>query len=340
MKLHADFKPLAPGAVSLVRLLNESPLSRDGAFSRIVPLDEVTVLKASSCTATNLLFDELRLLSKYGRAPQALPIVLQDFGTVAQDRDGVQYRLWTVERLFDLSDEDGMRLARTSPLATLDKSRKSAGLRRRTATEDLLTALSKALTQEQAMAASSVSRSSWKTCARVASAMAVRTDGPLRKAFLFLESFIRRHQVELDLLTQGNILLDMHGQPVLSDPVCADWSGDPPAASPLDTPAGPASDAEPEEEQFYLLAQAPVALHPGFRLELRWQTSFGLNQERARQLAREYAALGLEPLVLAETDERRLALLQQPSEYVSGWNHPVLLRQFQADAYVSLFGKT
>lgn len=323
-----------------MRLLNESPLSRDGAFSRIVPMDTQTVLKASSCQATNLLFDELRLLNKHGRAPQALPVVLQDFGTVAQDRDGVTYRLWVVERLFELNDENGMRLARTSPLSALDKSKTGAGLRRRTASEDLLTALARALDQEQTMAAKSVVGSTWKTCARVASAMAVRTDGPLRKAFLFLESFIRRHQVELDLLTQGNILLDMHGQPVLSDPVCADWSKGLSASSHLAPTVAAASAAEPEEEQFYILAQAPVALHPGFRLELRWQTSFGLPQERARQLAREYAALGLEPLVLAETDERRLALLQQPSEHVSGWSHPALLRQFQADAFVSLFGKT
>lgn len=179
---------------------------------------------------------------------------------------------------------------------------------------------------------------SWKFSARVASAMAVRTDGPLRKAFLFLESFIRRHQVELDLLTQGNILLDMHGQPVLSDPVCADWSEAMPDLGAH--PSSGNSKADQSEELFYLLAQAPVALHPGFKMELRWQSSFGLPKERAQELVSSYRDLGLEPLVLAESDERRLALLQQPAELVSGWSQGVLLKHFQADAYLSLFGRT
>lgn len=322
MHLHSSFEALRPSRAQVARILNRED-HFDGAFARVVPVSESVVLKATSCPATNLLFEEITALRrKSGAQLDALPAVLKDYGVSVQDVDRVQYRVWEVERLFHLEQSTEMAVARVRGRAALSKFKPTYRTRAPLSQGELLAPLQNAVSEERSRLPGDLH---WTGCAQLASAMAVRTDGPLREAFLFLADFVSRHQVELDMLTQGNILLDLFGQPVLSDPVSSVWAPVP---------------AEPAPAMECLVLDVPIALEPGFQVRMEHRSTFGLAPEKldALELRCQDLQVGYVRLPWGSSEQTRLQRL--PSRTVSLWSVPSVANRLATEVYQGLLTTT
>lgn len=323
MRIHSDFKALKSSKKSLASKLNATEC-QDGSFARVVPLNTYTVLKATSCPATNLLFQELLNLHQSGKpVPAALPAVFKDHGICVADIENIRYRVWEVERLYR-AQEGEMQLARTASGRKVLAQYKPAYATRVSRLEaPVLESLEKALQQEQSLLGT---RTDWRACAQMASALAVRTTGVLREAFVFLEDFVWRHKVELDLLTRGNLLLDMFGQPVLCDPVCDNFEVKEEEGAPVET--------TPRQ---CLVALAPVALERGFQVRLEYRSTFALGPQ-ALELAEKAAhEAGLAPQILPWEDPRRLKLLRSAPCARPLWEYPHAARHLRQGTYDQVF---
>lgn len=323
MRIHSDFKATKSSKKSLASKLNAAEC-QDGSFARVVPLNTYTVLKATSCPATNLLFQELLELHQAGKSvPGALPAVFKDHGTCVVDIDNIHYRVWEVERLYRVQ-ESAMQLARTAQGRKVLAGYKPAYATRVSRLEAaMLEPLEKALKQEQSLLGT---RTDWRACAQMASALSVRTAGSLREAFLFLEDFVWRHKVELDLLTRGNLLLDMFGQPVLSDPVATNFETEKEEVAPLE--------ATPQQ---CLVALAPVALERGFQVRLEYRSTFALGPQSLELAEKAAQEAGLCPQILSWDDPRRLKLLRTAPCARPLWEHPNAARHLRQGTYDQVF---
>lgn len=326
MQLHSEFRALTRSKEGLARMLN-LPNPKDGAYARVVPQDHATVLKATSCPATNLLFSELLKLAKSGPGtPQALPAVFKDHGLCMEDHDGVRYHVWEVERLFEPDDLDAMQLARVLGRARLTRAKPSNRTRTLRGADSLLEPLRNAVAQEQSRVPP---QPTWDEHAQVAAALAVRTEGALHDAFVFLETFVREHRIELDLLTRGNILVDMFGQPVFSDPVCPAYGSESTRVPDVDLEATSA-------ERECLVVEVPMELLPGLQVALRYRSTFAAPAAVLDQVAQECNELSLAYLRTGIADPQRLALERAPPRFVSVWSVPDVARRLREDRYVRL----
>lgn len=318
MHLHSSFEALRPSRVQVARILNREDHS-DGAYARVVPMSETTVLKATSCVATNLLFEELSALRRQKKhSLEALPAVLKDYGVSVRDASGIQYRVWEVERLFSPDQAHEMAIARVAGRAGL--SRFKPAYRKGVPLDSgaLLAPLQSALEQERAQLPPDLH---WSSCAQLAAAMSVRTEGPLREAFLFLGDFVHRHRVELDMLTQGNVLLDLFGQPVLSDPVTAVWH-------PAEQPQGPSQEC--------LVLEVPVAILPGFQVKLEHRSTFGLPPDVLPELEKRCTLLQVPCTRVPWGSDTQSRLLQTPARIVSLWAVPDVAKRLATNLYQEL----
>jgi len=300
-----------------------SKTAKDGGFARVVVLSDTTVLKATSCQATNLLFSELRAMEKAGQTvPSALPAAFRDHGECLMDSDRIRYRAWEIERLFEPNEQHLMQKARIRGQAQLEAVKSGYGKTMARLIEPLLGSLNQAIQRE---AARIPAGAGWKGSYQMASALAALTQGPLRDTFIFLEDFVQRHKVELDMLTRGNILLDMFGQPVLSDPVTNSFAHE----EPISHSASP--------ELWCLLAQAPQALLPEFRVKTQWRSTLGMTSQALVRVRRAFEAEGLRTRCFRWDDLERLALLKEPPQVQNLWDIPKEAELFRADRYDELF---
>jgi len=324
MHLHSDFRALMPSRSKVARLLN-NPAHSDGAFARVVVLDPTTVIKATSCPATNLLFEELLSLAKTrGGPPQALPAVFKDLGTCVADHDNIPYRVWEVEHLFIGQDLVEMRHARVLGRHRLAKLKPGYQTRTARSSEPMLARLQDAVRQERSLLPPDLD---WQGNAALASAMAVRTEGALREAFLFLESFVRRHEMELDLLTQGNLLLDLFGQPVFSDPVNPVMRMDDDVFVPR--PPRCAS-------QECLVVEVPVALSDGLQVVLEHRSTFAMAPDSLSRVEQQCKDMGLSYQRLNWDDPRRLTLEQLKPRLTRIWDVPQAATRLKDGSYERL----
>lgn len=200
----------------LETLLADS-LAMEGTYARVIPLDMYRVVKLTTCPASNELFNELARLSRLGNAPGALPAVLEPLGICAVDSDGFEYQGWVIERLFHPDDLTGQQLARIYGAAPLSKAKpyyKSQAYHSINVT--VINKLQARLREESRLLRDSATAIDH---AHVALEMAAATTGELKNAFALLAQLINRTCHGLDLLTAGNILTNMWGQPVLGDPI-------------------------------------------------------------------------------------------------------------------------
>lgn len=320
MRIHSEFRALRPKGAGVAKLLNGEEVF-DGGFARVVVLDNYTVLKATSCAATNLLFTELRALAKTPNAyPEALPAVMRDYGECVYDQDGIHYRGWEVERLFAPEQTQDMSRARTCGKGRLSATKPGYARRTRQGSEPIHEQLNAAISREQSILPAA--GSDWRACADLASALAVCTDGPVREGFLFLEDFVRRHKLQLDLLTRGNLMLDMFGQPVLSDPVTE--------PIPMDFLDRIHDEVEP---QLTLVAEVPVSLEPELRTKLQYRSTFGLSEQALLDARQRLKDLGIEAVALATDNPERLKLLRQAPRLDSIWCLPAVAKNLRVNAY-------
>jgi hypothetical protein len=323
MNLHSYFTATKPSKRGLAARLNQ-PEHQDGAYARVVVLDDYTVLKATSCPATNLLFEDLRALAKAGDPyPDALPAVFRDHGTCLTDSCGIPFRAWEVERLFRGGDADAMRRARINGRKSLAKLKPAYAKRVSRLEAPSMDALNQALRQEQSILGTRTGR---QACTDLTGAMSVRTTGTLREGFLFLEEFVRRHELELDLLTQGNLLLDMFGQPVFSDPVSELF----PVGESLARAASPV-------ELHCLVAETPVELLSGFQVKTAYRSTFGLGEEALELAQAACRAAGLRPTRLRWDDPLRTQMLRKPAQVRTLWSMPEAPQRLREGIYDQVF---
>ncbi len=318
MKVHGEFTALTSKGTRYAELLNADDV-RDGAFARVIVLSETEVLKATCCPATNLLFDELVALRERGVAvPECLPAVMARHGARMTDADGMTYRLWTVERLFAAGDLPGMRRARVLGKEQLSAFKPAYRQRLSRFIAADTSALMAALEEEQRYC---TRPGTWQGCADIALAMGLRTEGPMRATFLFLNEFVTRHELELDLLTQGNILLDMFGRPCLSDPV--------------------AELCEPEPTSVLhpgtcLVARIPVSVS-GVRMRMAPWSSLPMQPADRQELAEQLLQLGLTTQELEWNSEAHRRFMAQPAVDESIWALPDVAKHVRANAYQQAF---
>lgn len=318
MQLHSDFEALKPSKQNLARLLNrDNPC--DGAYARVVPYSDATVLKATSCDATNLLFESLITAGRRkSDMPDALPAVLRDHGVCVADRDGIRYRVWEVERLFTPQDEQLRTFARVAGRKQIGVFKPSYRTRTTFDGAATLSDLVRALEAEQSLLSPAPT---WADCAKLAAAMSVRTEGALRDAFVFLQSFVLTHRVELDMLTQGNLLLDMFGKPVLSDPV----------NSPAQTLTPRFDPGQP-----CLVLTVPVELLPQFRVKTETRSTFPLAPAALDSLAQKCAEAEVPFAQVEWGSPEHSRLLRTKAVVVPLWDVPDAAKRLATDFYQSL----
>jgi hypothetical protein len=319
MKLHSEFKALGRTGQLYADLLNRDEVA-DGAFARVTPIGHEKVLKATICTATNALFEQLLALGVSNQpVPDGLPCVLQKHGNLVKDRDGLIYTVWSIERLFHPHDEVSMRKARIAGKQTLSRLKPGYASRSARLSGTGLTELQEALRQEQDYCKSP---DSWEGCAEIALAMSLRTQGQMKLTFLFLLQFIRRRKVSLDLLTQGNVMLNMFGEPCLSDPVCFDET----TTQALGLMSGTC-----------VVAEVPFAMDGLRGLRMQPRSSFPLPQDQSSALVREMKAMGLTPRLTQWGKAVHLAFMRKTLEPRSIWSIPHAAKNLKEGRYEKLF---
>lgn len=216
MLIHGDLRAHGPDSQYLEDLFN-SEGARDGGFARVVDYTAATVLKATCCPATNKLFYQLLQKRETGiPTPHNLPAIVDSLLGQLVDADGFVYEVWEVEKLFGCDFYKSAAEARaTQKMRFAELKPAYRGTLART-TSNMLEPLNAALASAKAALGDNAT---WQSSAEIALAMALQTTGTLRDTFIFLREFVVCHKVALDLLGQGNIMLNMFGEPCLADPV-------------------------------------------------------------------------------------------------------------------------
>lgn len=190
---------------------------KDGGFARVAPYTPATVLKATCCPATNTLFHILLQKQLTGiPVPHSVPAVLQHLPTTLKDSQGFVYEVWEVERLYGQDFYQEAQVARATQKHRFSQIKPTYSKTLARTSFKSLDALNTALSNARAMCGD---QATWESSAEIALAMALQTTDALRDSFLFLREFVTCHQLGLDLLGRGNILLNMFGEPCIADPV-------------------------------------------------------------------------------------------------------------------------
>lgn len=321
MRLHGAFYALKPAAQHLENWLNGEQVF-DGAYSRVVPLAPHSVLKATLCEPTNLL---LKTLAKKrptvrGSGSLALPVVLESHGLAVRDDDGLDYTCWTLERLFSPDDYDGMRHARVYGRESLARFKPSYRGRYCHLHTDEVNKVQEQLTKQQARWGH---ENGWEACAHIALAMSLQSTGELKETFLFLQKFVTTHKVALDLLTRGNLLVNLFGEVTLSDPVCESDES-----------------LQPREicraNQICLSAWVPAAMD-GLNLSVMPMSTGPLSADMAAAKAAQMQHLGITPMTMSWGSPEHVAFLGEPPKTAKAWSYDNAVRRLRDQLYQKLF---
>lgn len=322
MKIHSEFRPSAPRFSWITNALNGDAVW-DGGFSRVYAHTPQTVIKATCCQATNLLLNELWRLTRQGKeVPHHLPAVSHSYGSVVTDTQNIKFCVWELERLFEANDSTGQRLARSLPRNKF-VSAKPAYLRQLARlTPQGYADLHAALTQEQDYFGG---EGGFTTSKNIALAMSLRTEGELRKTFLFLHDFVSRHQMGLDLLGTGNLLVNMFGEACLSDAV---WDGVSDATfgvSSADTYQGTCIGVE-----------VPVSIE-GFTVKLEPRATLALSEQELLRTTEQCGELGLTATQFNWGSSAQSEFLNRTVAPSTVWVHPQASRFLKENRYAALF---
>lgn len=300
----------------MVELWQDREGVRDGGYARVAMLNSNEVLKLTCCEATNQLFTWL-LEHQREHPDLALPAVSERYGPVARDADGFEYTGWRIERLFALDDDIGRRNARVHAarlFAATKPAYRHKQARRVSSSE--YRGLVSALEDEQTLWTEGSTDN-----AALALAMALRTTGGLRKTFLLLRDFVTRSGTELDLLTQGNILLNAFGEPCLGDPVC-----------PLtEEPVEPSA---PSSESLAVIARLPVKVL-GLTVHTAPFSSPELSPAEAEVCVKNLAKLSVDARTCLYGSPQHTAHLGENLQEAPVWQYPGVVQRLQENLYLS-----
>lgn len=220
MRIHDTLEPLtrAPGELKALMAAPHAFMG-DGGYARVLAASPARVVKLTSCAATIALLDALCVETRAQRRPAALPAVFRRYGPVAVDADGVQFHGYELERLFAPGQTEAMRIARVCRDET-DATRRTETPARHVAQSRQRFAQLRARFEQHQARCIRGEREPWRECQALAGALASERDAfGTEDTFAWLERFVGRHQVELDLLNRGNLLMSAWATPVLADPV-------------------------------------------------------------------------------------------------------------------------
>lgn len=321
MRLHGAFYALKPAAQPMVNLLNSDEVF-DGAYSRVVPFAPHAVLKATICEPTNRLLSALAKRKPTARGPRslALPAVIESHGLAARDDDGLEYTCWTLERLFSPYDHEGMRHARVCGRETLTRFKPSYQERYCHLHTEEVSKVQDKLAKQQAIWGH---ENGWEACAHIALAMSLQSTGELKDTFLFLQKFVTTHKVALDLLTRGNLLVNLFGEVTLSDPVCeSDEHLQPNGVC--------------QANQICLSAWVPAAID-GLNLSVMPMSTGPLSAEIATAKAAQMQHLGLKPISMNWGSPEHVAFLGEAPKQAKAWSYNNAVRRLRDQLYQKLF---
>lgn len=319
MRLHGTFYELKPAGKPLVKLLNGDTVF-DGAYSRVAPFGPHVVLKATMCEPTNLLLRALHRRKSMDATSLALPGVLAYHGPLATDDDGLEYTGWTLERLFEPDDYEGMRHARAVGREALTRVKPSYAQRFcHLRTEQISTVRERLLEFQKTWG----HENGWEACAHIALSMSLHTEGDLKKTFLFLQKFVTTHKVALDLLTRGNLLVNLFGEVTLSDPVCESDES-----------------LQPREicraNQICLSAWVPASMD-GLNLSVMPMSTGPLSADTAKAKAAQMQHLGITPITMSWGSPEHVAFLGEPPKTAKAWSYDNAVRRLRDQLYRKIF---
>jgi len=322
MRLHGTFYPLKPAARQLVEALN-ADVAFDGAYSRVVETSAYTVLKVTNCEPTNLLLRALK--SRANKTELALPAVISSHGLIATDGT-FKYTGWTLERLFSVDDSNSMRQARAAGRRTLAQIKPDYAQRYTAQSQQQLHYVQSWLKEFQVRWGH---ENSAHSCMHIALAMSLKTEGALKETFMYLHNFVKKHRAGLDMLTRGNILANMFGELVLSDPVCA---GD---------ESLPAQDNQESCCNSAVTAYCLAAMRPvrcvGLQVYVAPSSTLPLEKDALESRRWVMGEMGLEPVLLRWGSAEHLAFLGQPTKVEDIWGYPQAAKRVSLGDYQALF---
>lgn len=305
---------LSPGHAKWTDALNQENVF-DGAYSRVVALDEGRVLKASCCPVTQKLLSELAKVQ--ARQELALPGVVQRLGVIATDTDNMRYHAWVLERLFTAQDKDAQRLCRVL-------FRKEFGSIK-AAYQQKLAQTTQSKLQELTQNFASVQKcwgqeGNWRASREIALHMTLCTSGVFQATFAFLLDFIERHEVSLDLLTQGNILVNMFGQACLADPVC---ERDDSLTKPL------------PDQGLCVTVMVPVAVN-GFEVQLEPKSTLPMSAPERQVIVQALQEQGVRAQEVVWGSPAHSQFMRQGSLRKRVWEFPGVAKKLQENAYMQV----
>lgn len=315
MRIHSKFQPIGNRRSEWVELLNQDEVY-DGGSARVVPVNAGVVLKATSCAATNQFLKAITRVQKQRQL--AFPCVLGSLGHIAIDQEGIRYHSWLLERLFlpsQVNDQLRARALFRHELSVYKPGYKNQRVNLATSELDELQGVYKLAQQRWG------TELNWKAAKEVALQMSLCTTGSLRDTFLFLLEFIQSNQVPLDLTTQGNIMVDMFGQPCLSDPV--------------------AESIQDYERDIVATGNCVVAMVPiavcGITVELHPFSTLTLAEKDLTETASALARLGLSPAVCQWGSKKHRRFIQAGPLTAPVWEYPKAAKRICRDEYLEPF---
>lgn len=321
MRIHDTLQPLARAPRAIKALMDDADAHLgDGAYARVLQVSPARVVKLTSCPASVALLDELHQAQHSEALASALPVVFRRYGAVAEDADGFRFFGYEVERLFPVGQLDAMRTARNCYGQAPEQRREQSPVRYGNQAYWRFERLRRRIASAQARYIRK-EQPGWKECLALAGELASERDPfGAEAAFAWLERFIERHQVELDLLMEGNVLLSAWGVPVLADPVSV--MAFEPAAAEAMSQVG--ERAESEAEKHALLVERIESVR-GAQAGLRWHTAgrFESTQQaeaRARVLQASDARCVRTEVVAWRSESHRRAMHEHAERAVPVWS--------------------
>jgi len=277
LRIHDTLQPLMRTPRALKELMEDRTAHLgDGGFARVLRLSPARVVKLTSCAASIALLDELYAQQQERATASALPVVFRRFGPLAEDADGIRFHGYELERLFPPGQLDAMREARSCPEDAPKQRRQQQPVRYGNQAYWRFERLRRRIQQAQARHIRGEAPA-WQECLNVAGELASERDSfAAEVAFGWLERFIERHRVELDLLAGGNVLLSAWGSPVLADPVAVM------AFEPVPQDEAPVAGSGAEQNMHALLVERVQSIR-GANARLQWHTAGQFDSQEIAQ---------------------------------------------------------
>jgi hypothetical protein len=311
--MHESLRPLGriigKKKALLESLLATGELLGSGGFAVVFALSSFTVLKLTCCSQTIKLLDGLASLNKAAH-PQGLPCVFERWGPAAVDNDDIEFQAYVLERLFRPEDVSGQSKAKRNGEVQLNARKKYTSdpfQQKERGFRDvnirLAAAENRCLLGKRTVSAEYLSMAEQLSVSRLPNG--------LEETFAYLSKFLSKTEANLDLYQTSNIMVDMHGFPVLADPI-AEHTREP-TLNPVE-----GSRAK------YALVVNTVASVENAIATITWDTEEISDDEEFLKdrlnIILKSASPTVEAIVLPNMGKKHTELLSQASEYRRIWH--------------------